>query len=135
MPGPTPDFTVKAGDGKIIDLDVMQADGVTPQPLTGISGIFFEAAPYQPAPVAATVVKGFGTGVSVMGDAMEGKIRVMLTPADTTLLGSGTMRHEIRIVDSFGNPTTVFYPRTPGSAAGWHWGTFVIEPQFLVPAA
>jgi uncharacterized Rossmann fold enzyme len=132
MPGPTPDFVLKAGDTKILELALKEADGVTPQDLTGVQAIVAEFALYRDTATTALLTKSLNSGVVVAdSDPTTGVIWITLAPADTLALAKGNVRLEVRVTDADGDVSSIFFPREPRSAAGWHFSVFTVEPQYI----
>lgn len=88
-----------------VDLDVTEADGTTPQDLTGLTmSMLIKAS--DSAPDSTAVVLTSGSGLTVT-DVTGGTVTALLTEAMLAL--PGTLWYRLDAVDGAGHRTTVMY--------------------------
>lgn len=113
------DFTMTAGDSKVLEVTVTDAAGAAVD-LTGVQGIRWHMArSVNDRP--ATVEKSLGSGIAVT-DAVNGVFTVTLDSADTED-ERGDFYHEAEVIDENGNVSTVLT------------GAVTINPALIKPEA
>lgn len=95
------DFVMWAGDNKLIDVTVVDGDGVA----VDITGATIKWVLAKTAGDSALVTKTTGDGITIT-DAAAGKFRVTLVPADTESL-AGVYYHEAEVTDASSQVSTV----------------------------
>ena len=96
------DFTMFQGDTKTLEFTVKDGDGAVVD-LTGATSIRWNLA--RRVSSAAIITKDLDSGITVI-DAANGRFDVSLTSADTENL-SGRYYHEAEVIDASGDVATV----------------------------
>ena len=91
------DFTMFAGDTKILSLSVLNEDGGTVN-LTGLNSAQFVIKKY-PSSTTASVTKTLGSGITNDNPTL-GILQITVNASDTASMSAGEYYHETRIKDS-----------------------------------
>ena len=91
------DFTMFAGDTKVIALSVLDGDGTVVN-LTGLNSAQFVIKKYASS-TTASVTKTLGSGIT-NSTPTQGVLQITISASDTASMDEGEYYHETRIKDS-----------------------------------
>ncbi len=101
------DFVLTAGDSKLLQFTVMDAEGV-PFDLTGarVDWWVSRGTPDRFSKTPALQKSTSNSSVEIVSP-LDGRFDILLVPADTHTLPAGTYYHEVQVRDSLSNIATV----------------------------
>lgn len=102
------DLRVKRGDSTTIAIAAKKRDGVTPQPLTGMTLRFTAKAHREDGDGSAVISKWSPSGGITIDDAILGLATVTLAPSDTSgFTGPRTLYWDVQMSDGAGSVKTL----------------------------
>jgi hypothetical protein len=103
------------GEDKTLNVTIYQADGTTPQNITGWTLSWMLKKSHKLSDASASVTKTTTGGGIVITDAADGVCEVRIVDTDTDALTATTYYHELKRMDD-------------GSEAVLIYGDFVLRP-------
>ena len=95
------------GDSRLLNITILQSDGVTPFNLTGCEVFFTLNLQSMPPNSSTDASAALATSTSTFTNPTSGVAQIQLTNAQTQPLTAGTYYYDVQLKDASGNITSL----------------------------